>query len=114
MRSAELYVDGTRVSPLLLAERYGQRLRGMLGRKPLPPALLISPCSSVHTWWMGASIDVALLDADQQVLQMRTMKPWGYFGARGTKTVLEAPAGSFTEWAIDVGSTLSWTVSGER
>lgn len=114
MRSAELHVNGIRVSPMLLAERYGQRLRGMLGRKPLPPALLIAPCSSVHTWWMGVSIDVALVDAERRVLAVRTMSPWGYFGGRGTKTVLEAPADSFGQWELDVGATVSWTVNGHE
>lgn len=114
MRSAELLVDGRGVAPLLLAERFGERLRGMLGRSPLPPALLISPCSSVHTWWMGATIDVAMLGADRRVLAVRTMKPWGYFGARGTKMVLEAPAGSFARWKLEAGSTLSWTAAGKK
>lgn len=114
VRSTELVVDGTPVSSLLLAERFGQRLRGMLARKPLPPAMLISPCSSVHTWWMSATIDVALLNSDRQVIAVRTMKPWGFFGARGTTTVLEAPAGSFERWGLDVSSAISWTANGHQ
>ena len=48
---------------LVLAERFGLRLRGLIGLETgeIPP-LLFPGCRSLHTYWMAADIDVVWLD----------------------------------------------------
>ena len=48
-----------------VARSFLQRARGLLGRAPLAAdeALLIRPCSSIHTFGMRFAIDVVFIDA---------------------------------------------------
>ena len=46
------------------------RLRGLLGRKECPDALLLTRCNDIHTFGMRHAIDVAFLAADGTVLEV--------------------------------------------
>src|SRR5665647_2263250 len=93
-REIHLEVDGRTVAPLLLAATYPARLRGMLGRRHLPPALLLRPSNSVHGVGMLHTIEVAILDSDGTVLVTLVLKPFGLTRPRrGAASVLEAPRG---------------------
>jgi uncharacterized membrane protein (UPF0127 family) len=62
-----------------LAERASERMRGLLGRDALPEgdALVIRPCTSIHTFFMRFAIDVLFLDGDGRVLRaIPRMRPW--------------------------------------
>lgn len=100
-----LVVDGVDRGPLVLANTALARLRGMLGRRPLPPALLLRPGGSVHGLGMLAALDVALLDGDDQVLRVLLLRPFGLTRPRrGVRSVLESPAGTFASWGLTPGS----------
>lgn len=49
-----------------------ERLRGLLGRPPLPRghALLIDPCRAIHTFGMRVAIDVVFCAADGRILRI--------------------------------------------
>lgn len=49
-------------------------MRGLLGRAGLPSGegLLLSPCNSIHTWFMRFPIDVIFADAHWRVVAVRT------------------------------------------
>lgn len=85
------------VELLLIATSTYDRMRGLLGRRSLPPGtgLLIRPCRSIHMWFMRFPIDAAFLDAELQVLKVaRNLRPWALGRApRGTRCVLETAAG---------------------
>ena len=73
------------------------RLRGLLGRDELAPeeGLLLTPESSVHTFFMRFPLDVVFLEADLTVLSVREhLRPWRTAGHRGARSVLELPAGA--------------------
>ena len=107
-REHVLLVDGREVAPVLLADTVRTRLRGMLFRRPLPPALLLEPAGSVHGMGMLATLEVALLDDDRQVLATLRLRPCGLSRPRrGVRSVLEAPVGSFARWGLVVGSRLT-------
>lgn len=53
------------------------RLRGLLGRWPPQPALLLTECHDIHTWGMNAPIDVAFLNGDGQVVKVERAVPPG-------------------------------------
>ncbi|MCS7275603.1 MAG: DUF192 domain-containing protein [Dehalococcoidia bacterium] len=80
------------------ARTFWSRLVGLLGRRELPEghALLIVPCSSVHTMFMGFAIDVAFLDRDGRVLRaFARVPPFRLLaGGRGAYMALELPAGT--------------------
>lgn len=103
-----LVVDGREVAPVLVADTVRTRLRGMLFRRPLPPALLLEPAGSVHGMGMLTTLEVALLDDDREVLATLRLRPCGLTRPRrGVRSVLEAPVGSFGRWGLVVGSRLS-------
>lgn len=74
-----------------------QRMRGLLGREGLQErtAMLLSPCSSIHTWFMRFSLDLIFLDKQNRVVRVcRNVKPWGMvWGGASAFKVLELEAG---------------------
>jgi uncharacterized membrane protein (UPF0127 family) len=79
------------------ADTPSKRLKGLLGRKELPPgtAMLIAPCNSIHTFFMRLVIDAVFIDRDNRVLKVvKNMGPGRIAGARWSVAVLEMPAGA--------------------
>jgi uncharacterized membrane protein (UPF0127 family) len=93
---------------LLVAASYGARYRGLLGRDGLDGALMLTPCTSVHTFRMRFAIDVAYLDRELRVLDVHTMRP-GRLGLPRLRSrhVLEAEAGAMAEWGVRPGVRLA-------
>lgn len=85
-------------------------MRGLLKRSMPVGGLLLTPAKSVHTLGMRLPIDVAHLSGDGRVLTAVTMMPnrLGRVVWRA-RHVLEAPAGSFVSWGVEVGADLRWT-----
>jgi uncharacterized membrane protein (UPF0127 family) len=75
----------------------GTRRRGLLGRQTLPAgfALILAPCSAVHTFGMAMAIDVVFAARDGRVVKVRERMPPNRLTAawRGFAT-LEFPAGA--------------------
>lgn len=100
-------MDGHRLGPLELADTAWRRFRGLLGRDAVDGALLLRPCSSVHTLGMRMTIDVALLTEDLQVLDVRTTRPHRLGASRRkAKAVLETEAGVMASWGLQPGARL--------
>ena len=92
-----------------IADRALARLRGLLGRRALPPGegLLLRPSPSVHTWFMRFPIDVVFLDRDLRVLDARAaVRPWRMAGHRGARAVLELAAGESSRRGLRAGDRL--------
>ncbi|WP_405998797.1 DUF192 domain-containing protein [Streptomyces sp. NBC_00829] len=94
--------------PVEIAASYGTRRRGLLGRDGIAGAILLTPCSSVHTFRMRFTIDVAYLDKELRVVDVHTMKP-GRLGRPRLRArhVLEAEGGAMAEWGVRPGVQLS-------
>ncbi len=80
------------------ASSFTSRFLGLMGKKELPfgAALHISPCNSIHTFFMKIPIDAVFLDKQLKVVKVcSAMVPWRvssiYFGAH---SVLELPSGT--------------------
>jgi uncharacterized membrane protein (UPF0127 family) len=85
------------------------RRRGLLGREAMPAgsALAIAPCSSVHTFFMRFPIDIVFVARDGCVIKVRRrVAPWRVAAALSAFAVIELPAGSLDESAIEVGDVL--------
>ncbi|KSW18196.1 hypothetical protein ATM99_17685 [Cellulomonas sp. B6] len=101
-------MDGVDVAPLAVADTWGARARGMLGRRPLPEAMWFVGEGAVHGVGMTRSLDVALLDADGHVVATTVLRPFGATAPRrGVVDVLEAPRGRFATWGLRPGSRLT-------
>lgn len=102
--------DDEVLASLDVADTALKRARGLLGRDGLTGALLLRRCSSVHTFRMRFTLDVAYLDKHLVVLETTQMRP-GRLGEPRLKarSVLEAEAGSFERWGLRAGDRLSVT-----
>jgi uncharacterized protein len=95
------------VRSLRVADTSGARMRGLLGKSRLDPGegLWITPCDSIHMFFMRFPIDAVFVDAQMQVVRVyEDLQPWRM--ARGGKfahSVLELPAGSAAFHRIRVG-----------
>lgn len=85
------------------------RNRGLLGRDSLPPghALLIAPCTSIHTWFMRFAIDVIFVKRDGRVVKIRSaVPPWRFVIALGAYAVVELPAGAIAQAGVKLHDRL--------
>ena len=91
-----------------------ERLRGLLGRAGMTEgeALVIEPCTSIHTFFMRFSIDAAFLDrAGRVVRAISNLRPW-----RATRIypsaamVVELPAGTLARTGTIEGDQLAFEV----
>jgi uncharacterized membrane protein (UPF0127 family) len=94
----------------VVADSFVMRLRGLLGRRELPrdEGLLISPSSSIHTWFMRFPIDVVFLDRDLRVVGVAAdVRPWRLRWRKGARQVLELAAGEAAARRIEAGDRLA-------
>lgn len=73
------------------------RNQGLLGREGLRPdeALVLAPCSGVHTWFMRFPIDVLFVSRTGTVLKARrAVRPWRLALRLGSFAVVEMAAGA--------------------
>jgi uncharacterized protein len=87
-----------------LADSFGARFRGLMGRPSLPPGggLWLTGASSIHMFFMRFSIDAVFLgrparDGGQRVVAVCAgLRPWlgVVWWARGADGCLELPAGT--------------------
>jgi uncharacterized membrane protein (UPF0127 family) len=83
------------------------KTRGLLGRNTLEGALLIEGARSVHSFSMAFELDVAFLDAENQIIRtLRLHRNRVTFPVWRARSVLEAPAGAFGHWELKVGDVV--------
>lgn len=84
---------------LIVATRFWDRLQGFLVPRPLACVLLISPCSSIHTFGMKAALDVAFFDKEGVVLRSeRVVEPRSVVRCKGAVGVLERVSADQGGW----------------
>ena len=92
------------------AEGFWPRLVGLLRRSSLEPgeALILDPCTSVHTAFMRFSIDVVYVGRSGQVVKLSPeLKPYRISGVlRGGRSVIELPSGRIEATDTAVGDQL--------
>lgn len=94
-----------------VAATFWRRLKGLLGTRELPAdeAILIMPCSSVHTFGMNYPIDVIFVSKNNQVLKtVNTMKPGRIKACSGSSYVVEVPAGTVIRTCTGTGDILEY------
>ena len=86
------------------------RLKGLMFQKELPEGhgLWITPCNSVHMFWMRFALDAVFVAKDGTIVHLQeNLKPWQLspviFKAH---SVLEVPTGTIKKHGLAVGQTL--------
>ena len=107
--TGQLTVDGTPVALSVdVARSLRSRTVGLLGRREVPGALLLHPCSSVHSVGMLVDLEVAYLDADLTVLEVVDLPRWRmHRPRRRAAAVIEAAPGALTRHGVRPGVRLS-------
>jgi len=71
-----------------VAETFGERARGLIGRDDLPHGrgMLIPKCNCIHTCFMRFPIDATFLDRHGAVVKtVRDIRPWRFWVWGGWK-----------------------------
>jgi len=80
-----------------IADTSAKRRVGLLKKDKLESGegLWITPCESVHTFFMKFAIDLVYLDRKKRVRKVRhAVPPWRISGCLAAHSVLELPAGA--------------------
>jgi uncharacterized membrane protein (UPF0127 family) len=97
---------------VLVAKNLFARMKGLLGRKSLGPdtAMIIDPCSSIHTLGMRFAIDVIFLDSKNTITAIAPQVQPGRFWVSGgwrARRVVESEAGLLPLSSLHVGDSLT-------
>ncbi|MGH9657077.1 MAG: DUF192 domain-containing protein [Bryobacteraceae bacterium] len=94
-----------------VADTSEKRRRGLLKHTGLKPGegLWISPCESVHSFFMKFAIDVVYLDRKKRVKKTRSaMVPWRMSACLTAHSVLELPVGTIESTGTRAGDQLEF------
>jgi uncharacterized protein len=104
--SGRVVAEQVEVATSMWARFWGLMFRGKLDEGH---ALLIDPCSSVHTFFMRFRMDAVFIDRDGVVTKVAAcMKPYRAALGPKSKKVLEMPCGAAEAAGISTGSRLSF------
>ncbi len=95
-----------------VARGYWSRLVGLLGRSSLRAgeALVLEPCTSIHTAFMRFSIDVVYVDRDRRVVKaVADLRPFRVSAAlRSARSAIELPRGTIATTGTAPGDQLAF------
>lgn len=95
--------------PVGVASTAWERARGLLGVNTLTAGLWLSPCNSIHMWFMKIPLDIVYLDKEQRVLRcVENLKPWQLSACWKAKSVIEMPAGWVAQTGLLAGDKMTW------
>ena len=96
---------------VIIADKLGRRIKGLLGRKVFlaKEGLVITPCNSIHTFFMHFAIDVLFVSKNKIIVKAITSLPPGrltliYFNAA---FVVELPPGTIQSTSTSQGDSIS-------
>jgi uncharacterized membrane protein (UPF0127 family) len=92
------------------AEGFLRRGLGLMFRRELPPGsgLAITPCNSIHMFFMRFPLDVAFVDGEGTVVRVYNgIRPWRVSRlVRRARTAYELPAGTLAAAGVERGAVL--------
>ena len=93
-----------------MADTSAKRRIGLLRHERLDPGegLWITPCESVHTFFMKFAIDLVYLNRKKRVRKVRhAVPPWRVSACLLAHSILELPAGTAKQTGTERGDQLS-------
>ncbi len=109
MKQKDWFINDRNVGKIYIADNFFLRLRGLMGRDPVEMgALLIKPCSQIHTFFMSDAIDVIYIDREWNVIFVDVdVKPSKICkGVKGARCVIEIPKMKSIELNIQIGDKI--------
>jgi uncharacterized protein len=98
------------MTEVIIADIFFARLEGLLGKKGLPQGqcMFISPCKSVHTFFMKFPIDVVFIDKGFKVVKViKNMVPGRTSPyVKEAWAVIEMPVDAELDSKLEVGDEL--------
>jgi uncharacterized membrane protein (UPF0127 family) len=92
------------------ADNFVRRGLGLMFRRELPAGsgLAITPCNSIHMFFMRFPLDVAFVDREGTVVRVyHGIRPWRVSRiVRRAHTVYELPAGTLAAAGVEKGAVL--------
>lgn len=102
----------------LIADNFKSRLFGLIGKASLQPdeGLILTPCSSIHSFFMRFKLDVLFLDRTQRVVSLIKGMPPNRIGPviKNSKWVAELPEGTIASSGTKVGDEIGIFIGGVR
>lgn len=99
--------DGTVLASVEIPVGRRAKARGLLGRRGIEGAMLLTPARTVHSFGMRFELDVAFIDADDIVIRtLRLHRHRVTLPVWRARSVLEAEAGAFGDWELKIGDRL--------
>ncbi|MFC1699600.1 DUF192 domain-containing protein [Candidatus Omnitrophota bacterium] len=96
-----------------IAASLGQRMKGLLGRDGLAAdqALVLKPCTSIHTCFMRFTIDVLFVDSKMKVIKLiQNIPPFRLSSiAWRSQMAIELPAGKIAQTNTQSGDLIQIT-----
>jgi uncharacterized protein len=93
-----------------VADSFLRRFAGLMGKKALPESggLLLSPCNSIHMFFMRITLDLIFVDKNNIIVYLKeNIKPWRVSRiVRSAVSVIELPAGTIKNTGTGVGDRL--------
>lgn len=112
MKAVNLNTGKNVSTQVVRADTFMSRFLGLMPRKTMgeEEGLLLSPCNSIHMFFMSFAIDAVFLDKDCNVLRIfENLKPWRITPfIKNAESVLELPAGR-CKGRVSVGDRLEFT-----
>jgi uncharacterized protein len=108
--------DGATIARTVqLANTFLLRLTGLMGKPALPQdqGLWITPCSSIHSFFMRFAFDAVFVDDKGHIVHLVEAMPPGQVTPliQGAKAVLELPSGTISQHQLQVGDFLKLTAA---
>lgn len=97
--------------PISIAKTFGSRFWGLMFKNEGEYGLLLSPCNSIHTFFMRYNLDTFFLDKDNKIIFIkRSIKPFSMVPpVRKAKKVLEFPSSLNASAFWDIGDHITFT-----
>ncbi|WP_428911917.1 DUF192 domain-containing protein [Niallia sp. Krafla_26] len=88
-----------------------KRLKGLMFRiRPIvEEGILLTPCNSIHMFFMFFPIDVVFLNEQYEIVSLhKNVKPWRVIlPIKNAKSALELPLGTITNYSLQIGDTIN-------
>jgi uncharacterized membrane protein (UPF0127 family) len=94
-----------------VAKSIWARFWGLMGKSNLADdaGLFLTPCSSIHMFFMRFPLDVVFLDKENRVVKVvEDIKPWRMSMGGGGHSALEIPTGAAGRATVAVGDVIEF------
>lgn len=96
--------------PISIANTFFSRFMGLMFKEDGEYGMLLSPCNSIHTFFMRYNLDAIFLDKDDRIISIkRFIKPYSIVpSVRKAKKVLEFPSSLHASAFLNIGDKLTF------